>query len=185
MTSANEQQPVTKLEPKPERPPEPPHAAHRSVWWAGVLGGLLGAALSFVLVRSFPPVPKPPPAPPPSEARQFADEVVRKLKTGENQEFKKYVRSAFAQLPDKDFDEFCQQFVFNNRKAFADAYGPPVDFEFARETVLVPALVRVTYAEKYARGCLLWVIVVYNSPDGWQVAAFSLDGPKTGYSALQ
>jgi hypothetical protein len=180
MTSANQQQSETRPEPKPE----PPGAPNRPVWLAGLLGGLLGAALSFGLARSFPPVLKPSPPPPPSEARQFAAEVLRKLKNGENQEFTRTIRPAFAQLSDKDFDDFCQ-LVFNNRKTAVEAYGAPGEIEFARETVLAPSLVRVSFVEKFPRGCLMWVLVVYNSPDGWQAAAFSLDSSKTGFSALQ
>ena len=76
---------------------QPPGATDRHPWmskpnrlWlaAVVLGGILGGVFAFALSRAFPAAPKPPPPPPPtSEARQFADDVITKLKEGKNDEF--------------------------------------------------------------------------------------------------
>jgi hypothetical protein len=173
----------------PETPPAPSAplapSQQKQLLWAGIAGGLIGALVSFALARTFPPKPAAPPPAPPSEARQFGDHVIGKLKTGDRAEFTRLIRPAFAGMTNEQFAEFCQRSVFDNRDQFGKANGGAVEFEFARETVLSPSLVRLAYADKYARGCLVWVLVVYNTPDGWQVLAFSFDSEATGYRALQ
>lgn len=173
----------------PTPPPEPksevPRAVNKQVILAAILGGILGAVFSFVLARTFPTPVKPTPTPPPSEARQFANELLQLLKNGDKTVFMKRIRSAFSGLTDEQFAEFCQKSVFENRDQFAKVNGPSIEFEFARESVLSPSLVRVAYTEKYAHKCMLWVMVLYNAPDGWQVSAFSFDSESTGFRALQ
>lgn len=169
----------------PDTPPPTGAPAHQKhILWAGIAGGLIGALLSFALARTFPPKPAGAPPAPPSEARQFADHVIGKLKTGDRAEFTRLIRPAFAGMTNEQFAEFCQKSVFDNRDQFAKSNGGAVEIEFARETVLSPSLVRLAYADKYARGCLIWVLVVYNTPEGWQVLAFSFDSESTGFRAL-
>jgi hypothetical protein len=166
--------------------PEAPRTATRPVLLAALLGGVLGAVLSFVLARTFPVVPPPPPPPPPpSEARQVVGELMQLLQTGQKDKFMKMIRPAFAGLKDEEFAVVCHKGMFALREHTATLSGPSVEFEFAREIVLSPSLVRVVYTEKFARGCLLWVTVVYNSSDGWQVVAFSVNRSDDGFSALQ
>jgi hypothetical protein len=167
--------------------PAPPRA--NPVWLAAVLGGLLGGVCAFGLARALPPTPKPPPDPPPSEARQFAEHVLGKLRDGKNDEFVTLIRPAFVEMAPADFAALVQ----NTFKVRADAarpeteggFGPGGEFEFCRETVLGPTLVRVAFLEKHARGCVLWVLVVYNSPGGWQVAGFRFETPISGFPALR
>jgi hypothetical protein len=173
MTGASEPQPEVPA-PIPDRKPEPPPAASRPVLLAAVLGGLAGAAFSFVLARTFPAVPVTPPLPPPTEARQFAGRVIGALKDGKNDEFMGLLRPAFARMSDKEFAEFCQT-VFLGRANAPNTYGPGGEFEFFNETAMSPTLVRVSYLEKYARGCMVWKLVVYDAPDGWQMTAFSYE----------
>jgi hypothetical protein len=168
----------------PKSTPVASDSLRRSVLVAGLLGGLLGAVFSFVLARALPGSVKPPPSPPPSEARQFADHVLGKLKAGQNDEFMAFLRPAFERMTDEQFAQF-RQGVFDGRAGAAKSFGPGGEFEVCREAVLSPTLVRITYLEKYTRGCLLWSFVVYNAPDGWRVAAFSVHGPETGFTELQ
>jgi hypothetical protein len=170
-------------EPKPAAPAAP---KTNPVWLAALAGGLLGGIFSLGLARAFPAQPKTPPPGEvqPSEARQFADEVIGKLKAGQNDEFIRYIRPAFSKMTDEQFAQVRQR-IFEERTVATTAYGPSIAFEFCRETALSPTLVRLAYLEKYARGCLLWVMVVYNSPDGWRVVAFSLQTSESGFNALQ
>ncbi|MBM3978732.1 MAG: hypothetical protein FJ304_00330 [Planctomycetes bacterium] len=170
----------------PDTPPPTVSPSHQKyILWAGIAGGLIGALVSFALARTFPPKPAVAPPAPPSEARQFADHVIGKLRAGDRAEFTRLIRPAFAGMTNEQFAEFCQKSVFDNRDQFAKSNGGAVEIEFARETVLSPSLVRLAYADKYARGCLIWVLVVYNTPEGWQVLAFSFDSETTGFRALQ
>jgi hypothetical protein len=170
-------------DPKPA--PAAPHSPNRPVLLAALLGGLLGGVASFALARTFPAPAKPPPTPPPSEARMFADDVMALLKTGKYDQFKQRVRLAFALMPEADFENFYREGVIGTRQKAAEAYGPAGEFEFARETVMSPSLVRITYIERYERGCVLWSVVVYNSPGGWQVSAFRFETSGTGFPTLQ
>jgi hypothetical protein len=173
--------PAPAATPKADPPLQNPMT--KPVWLAALVGGLLGGLFSFALARTFPYTPKPVQSPP-SEARQFADEVIGKLKDGKNDEFMAIMRPAFAQLNDEQFANF-RKGVFDTRTGAAKIYGPGGAFEFCRETPLSPTLVRVTYLEKYAHGCIVWSMVVYNSPDGWRVTAFSFQTSESGFPLLQ
>ncbi len=170
-----------------ESPAPPPGAPglslNKSILVAGLLGGVLGALASYALARSFPHTPKLPP-PPPSEARQFADHVIGKLKDGKNEEFTALLRPAFAQMSNEDYAAFCTK-LFEQRANSPRYLGAGGEFEFVNETAPSATLVRVTYVEKYARGCVLWILVVYNSPDGWQMSAFSVQSADSGFPALR
>ncbi|QJX00152.1 hypothetical protein [Frigoriglobus tundricola] len=151
----------------------------RSVLFAGLLGGVLGAVIAFGLTRTFPfPVPPPPvPAPRPSDARpsaarQYTDDLIALLRAGNNEAFLKGVRQAFP-VPDERFDVEVRVPLLKQRQLWEQEYGKGSDFEFIRETALGPNLVRCAYLEKFPRGCVVWYIVVYNGPTGWQVLAFN------------
>jgi hypothetical protein len=191
MKIANDPQPEPNTAPPPVPPPTPePHASahgsNRPVVLAAVLGGLLGGVFSFALARTFP-VPKQPEAHPPeapTEARWFADEVIGKLRDGKNDEFMALLRPAFARLSEKDYAAFCKN-LFDGRANAPQVYGPGGSFEFFGESTMSPTLVRVSYLEKYARECMIWRLVVYRGPDGWQMAAFSLQTSESGFPELQ
>jgi hypothetical protein len=155
----------------------------RTVWWAGFFGGVMGAVLSFVLARVLPAPAANGSPPPPSGARVFADEVVQLLKTGKYDEFFGLLRPGFGDLPDDDFKKL-REGVLATRQQFITNYGEAGELEFCRETSISPALVRLTYLEKYQRGCVAWVIVVYDSPTGWQVLAFNFPPLKEVFATL-
>jgi hypothetical protein len=149
----------------------------RSVLFAGLLGGLLGAVVSFALSRSLSPAPKPgepapaqvaPTAPP--EARKFADEVMVKMQTGKDDEVLAMLRRAFLELSDEQFARDVRGAYLASRAS--KPYGPSLGVELVRETAVAPDAVRFAYLERFARGCVVWVVVCYNSPDGWQLAGF-------------
>ncbi|MCS6864237.1 MAG: hypothetical protein RMJ56_07795 [Gemmataceae bacterium] len=155
----------------------------RTVWLAGLLGGVVGALFSLVLARVFPAPAASPAPPPPSGARVFADEVVQLLKTGRYDEFFTILRPGFSELPDDEFQKL-RDGVLATRQQFVTSYGAAGELEFCRETSISPALVRLTYLEKYQRGCVAWVIVVYDAPSGWQVLAFNFPSLKEVFATL-
>ncbi len=167
----------------------------KPVLLAGLLGGFLGGVGGFVLLRSFP-VPAKPPAVvetspvivaeplPQSAARPLADQLVAMLKAGRQDEFFARVRPGLTELTDEQFDQFRQEIVAM-RQGFAKAYGAPGEFEFARETVVSPSLVRFAYVEKYSRGCVVCFVIFYHSPAGWQVMAFSYHPLQIAFNMLR
>lgn|GEM_PF-6511315 len=143
----------------------------KPVLLAALLGGILGAVFNFALTRSFPPTPKPPPQPTVSEARQYADSIVHLLKAGKYDEFFAAIRPAFPKLNEDEFKKM-RESALKDRAEVVKEYGTAGEFEFSRETTLTPSLVRISYVEKYERGCVVYYIAVYNSPEGWRVLAF-------------
>ncbi len=144
----------------------------KPVLLAGLLGGVLGAVFAFALARTFPATPKLSPPPPPTEARLRADDLVAQLKAGKNEEFFAGVRAAFSGRNDEELNQ-ARQHLLKLRDQPAAVYGPSIDFEFVRETSIGPNLVRFAYLEKFPHGCVVWTLVYYNAPDGWQVLAFT------------
>lgn len=166
-------------EPKPA--PEPKPAARGNpltmpLLAAGVLGGLLGGLFGFALARTFPAVPKPPPPPPKSEAREFAEQVFELLKAGKHDDFVSALRPAFAEASDEQFAEVRKR-MFEARENDIKMYGTGGEFEFCRESVLSPTLVRVIFIEKFARGCKVWSMIVYHASDGWKVVSCDVRAP--------
>jgi hypothetical protein len=178
-------------EPSAPNPAPPPPTEARAtllskpVLVAGVLGGVLGAVCSFALARALPaPVKVPPPAPP-SEARQFADHVIGLLKAGDNKKFLEYLRPAYPRkLNDEQFAEHVGKNVFQARVDAVELYGASIDFEFCRELVLSPSLVRLLYLERFAHGCTVWHLIVYHSPDGWMVYSCTMRAAESGFTTL-
>ena len=158
----------------------------KPVLLGGVLGGLLGGAGGFALLRSFPSAAKTVPAADAgqSAARPLADALVATLRAGRYDEFFATVRVGLAEMTAEEFGKFRQEIV-GVRDRFAKEYGAAGGFEFARETVLSPSLVRFAYVEKYARGCVMCFAVFYNTPDGWQVIAFSYQPLQTAFNTLR
>jgi hypothetical protein len=148
----------------------------KPVLLAGLLGGVLGAIIGFALMRSFPPAAKFAPSTPTPiaspEARQFADDLVAKLKAGKDEEVMSSVRLAFREMPDDQFNQTVREPYLFVRKHFPQQYGPSRGFEFVRENVVSEDIARFVYLERFAHGCIVWTIVCYNTPTGWQVIGF-------------
>jgi hypothetical protein len=151
----------------------------RTVLLAGALGGVLGAVVSFALSRSLSPAPRggetgaPAPAAgaqAPPEARQFADDFVAKMKAGKDDEVVAMLRRAFLELSDEQFSNAVRAPFLAARAS--KPYGPSLGVELVRERAVAPDAVRFAYLERFARGCAVWVIDCYHSPDGWQLAGF-------------
>ena len=156
----------------------------KPVLLAGLLGGVLGALICFALMRAFPPpaqsatqTSNAPTAP--SDGRDFANDIIAKMKAGKDEEIKSTIREAYRDVPDPVFEEEMWKRHLTVRKEFPARHGKSLGFELARETVIAPDIVRFTYIERFEHDCMVWTFVCYNSPGGWQVIAFrntSVDG---------
>ncbi|AWM38942.1 hypothetical protein GobsT_28210 [Gemmata obscuriglobus] len=138
----------------------------KPVLLAGVLGGVLGGAGAFVLGRAFPAAPAVV-VEKPHEARPFADDLFMKLQKGQADEFLAAVRVGDPEYDDAEFDKLIRQPMLRVREGAVRGYGGAGSFEFFRETVTAPDLVRFTYLERYPRGCLVWLLYCYRGAGGW------------------
>ena len=141
---------------------------------AGLLGGVLGGVGSLGVTRWMKPAtPAKTEVGGPAEAKQIAESYIGKLKEGKYEEFKADVKAgldftseAVSQAYNKDFDEA--------RRVYPGASGSPTgEFDLLRETALAPDLARFVYLEKFQRGSLLWIIVVYRTPERWRINAIA------------
>ncbi|AMV23676.1 hypothetical protein VT84_04640 [Gemmata sp. SH-PL17] len=160
----------------------------KSVLFAGVLGGLLGGFGGYALLRTLPSATKSGTGgekSAPSETRQRADELVTKLRTGQEEEFFNMLRTGFIDpLNDEQFGRL-RQGVIEWRQKFAQEYGAPGDFEFGRETVLSPSLVRVAYVVKHAHGAVVCIVIFYKPANDWRILAFSFKPLETAFDMLR
>lgn len=175
--------------PSPASAPVPPPAApaptlSKPVMVAGLLGGLLGAVLSFGLGRVLPAPVKPPPPAPPSEARQYVEFGLSKLKEGKHDEFMEFLRPAYLHAPPEEFAQV-REGLSKAREDNVKAYGPGGDFEFCRETQLNPTAYRVSFLEKYQRGCAMWTFVVYHGDAGWLVVSCLVQPSASGFPTVR
>jgi hypothetical protein len=152
---------------------------NQPVLFAGLLGGALGAVLSFALSRWVSPAPQPAaptpgqsaapaPAPASPEARHFADQVIARLQAGRDEEVIALMRPVFPELTDKEFADTVRTSFLAARAG--KPYGPSVGFEFARETAVSPDVARFVYLERFAHGCVVWSVACYQGQQGWQLA---------------
>ena len=147
----------------------------KPVLLAGLLGGVLGAIICFALLRSFPPATKPttPPTPTASpEARAFAESLIAKLREGKDDELLSLVRQGYGEMSEERFNAEIRAPFHGVRKGFPEVYGKSLGIEFAREQPVSEDIARFVYIERFERGCVVWTVVCYNSPTGWQVAGF-------------
>lgn len=142
----------------------------RAVVIAGLAGGLLGGLASFAASRLIKPVVAVPQAAETSEAREVAGIFIQKLEEGKFEEFTRDVGSAAGATEEK-FQAFKSRF-YQERVLYEKLHGPSTrQFEFVRESVASPSLVRVVYLEKYQTGGVLWFFVLYRTRDGWKIAS--------------
>jgi hypothetical protein len=141
---------------------------------AGVLGGLLGAVLSFAANRFIKPAPLPPPAPTAKEiateeARHVVEEFLAILKTEKKDEFMAQIKNGSTYVPDAVFNEFKQKFD-NSRTEIRLMGSPLYEFALLRETALCPDLIQFLYLEKFERGGVIWRFIMYRAKDSWRIA---------------
>ena len=152
----------------------------RPVLLAGVCGGLLGGAAAFVAGRLFPPNPPVDQAQSPAaqaatapEARQVVEAFLGRLRDMKYNEFVEDVKAGRTFMSDTEFEAFKKSFL-DSRVVYHGAFGKSLgEYDLIRETVLRPDLVRYVYVEKFERGFLVWLFVVYRTKDGWRLNTIS------------
>ena len=151
----------------------------RAIVLAGLLGGLLGGAAAFAAMH-FLNIPGASartdqtdqtgqPTAAPSEARAVAEAFLNKLK---EKQYKAFIADAKAGLifPDKTGSEAFEKTFLASRADFHNVYGKQTgEYELIRETVLRPDLVRLVYLEKFERGAVAWLFVLYKTQHGWRL----------------
>jgi hypothetical protein len=152
----------------------------RPILIAGLLGGLLGGVASFSASRLLVPagarseqtqaVPAGPVAVP-ADARQVAEGFVAQLREGKFEQFAISAKLGKVDSTDADFAAFKVK-LLESRTVFTNTFGPSsTEFELLRETALSPSLVRFVYLERFERGGVLWVFVMYHGTDsGWRLS---------------
>lgn len=146
----------------------------KPVWYAGLLGGLLGAVFSFMLARALPPAPPKPPIPPPSEAREFGDSVIERLRAGKIDDVSGIPR-AVPEETDK-WRERNKKAVDESREYCKQRFGQPTgELELLRETVFGLSMTRLVYLEKFPRGAVVWAVALYRAADGWCLISVSVE----------
>ncbi len=144
----------------------------KSIIIAGLLGGLLGGVASFAANRFIKPVEvaKPHSEPSSSAAREVADAFVSKLKAAKFEEFIIDAKRGMAFNDEKETAAFKAR-LNESRILYTHQLGPSLgEFELLRETALSPSLVRFVYLEKFERGGVWWVFVMYHGKDSWQLS---------------
>jgi hypothetical protein len=146
----------------------------RFILVAGVLGGLLGGLAAFAASRWIKPISADPARttlePAIEEARGLVDLLLSEVKAGKHDEFVKHVQMAMSYLTPDAFTAFQKDYL-ESRKEFPQTLGPPLgEFVELRRTALSPDLVEFVYMEKFERGGIMWVFVLYRGKDHWRLA---------------
>jgi hypothetical protein len=155
-------------------------SAESKGWWqAGAVGGLCGAVLALVVNRWLPPaVPPPSPAPAPQEAetlvdegaKQFVQRCLSHIKNHRLEEFAQEAKQSRAVVAEEDLKKFLER-LQRDRELSLRSFGPPLgEYELLRVTAPSPSLVRFIYLERFERGAVWWVFVLYRTPERWQMA---------------
>ena len=149
----------------------------RPILLAGVLGGVLGGVVAVAAVKLLWSPPVEPPKvetnaqtfPIPAEARTIAEGFLSLLKAGKYDEFPDEVKKARTSISDDEFALFRKKFT-QSRYLYHGMYGAVTgEYELMREFALRPDLVRFLYLEKFERGAVAWVFVLYRTKDGWRL----------------
>ncbi|HVL16282.1 MAG TPA: hypothetical protein VM529_27160 [Gemmata sp.] len=150
----------------------------KAVFLAGVLGGLLGGVAAYAAARMFPAPPAGDTAAGGAqasapEARQVVEGFLGKLRDGKYPEFVEDVKRGRTFMSEAEFEAFKKSFV-ESRKVYHGGFGNLTgEYDLIRETVLRPDLVRYVYIEKFERGSLVWLFVIYKTKDGWRLNTIS------------
>ena len=152
---------------------ETPTGMTRSIWAAGILGGLLGGVVSLAASRIIVPAPVVTPSTAGAEARPVVESFIGKLQTEKADGLEAEVTSGRWLVTEQELASFRGQFNAD-RDRFVQQYGPRSgEFEPVREEVLGPSIVRLVYLERYQRDGILWIFVVYRTMGEWRVVGVS------------
>lgn len=144
---------------------------------AGIAGGLCGAALALLLNRWLPPAAEPLPHPPTTTettideaAKQFVERCLSHLKNNRLEEFAQEAKLSQAVVTDEDMKKFLAR-LRSDRELSLRSFGKPLgEYELLRVTAPSPSVVRFVYLERFERGAIWWVFVLYRTPQRWQMA---------------
>lgn len=150
-------------------------------WWqAGAAGGLCGAILALLVNRWLPPAgssaPSPLPSPQVAEvlvdegAKQFVERCLSHIKNHRLEEFAQEAKQSRAVVTEDDLKKFLER-LRRDRELSLQSFGPPLgEYELLRVTAPSPSVVRFLYLERFERGAVWWVFVLYRTPERWQMA---------------
>ena len=152
---------------------ESPTRMTRSIWAAGLLGGLLGGVVSFAASRIIVPAPSVVTSNAAAEARPVVDSFVARLQAEKAEGLESEASRGRWLVSDQEMASFRGQFNAD-RARFAQQYGERTgEFELVREEVLSPSIVRFIFLERYQRDGVLWIFVVYRTMGEWRVVGLS------------
>lgn len=148
----------------------------RTLLAAGVLGGVLGGVCSFVANRMIVPVQPGKDeivARSAADARSVVESFIDKLRGETAEDLSEEVKQGRWLITEQEYRSFRGQFV-GDRGRLAMQYGNRTgEFEFVREEVLSPSLVRFIFLERYERDGVLWFFVVYRTMGDWRLVGVS------------
>jgi hypothetical protein len=143
---------------------------------AGAVGGLCGALLALVVNRWLPPVPPPSTAVPAEEApidelaRRFVERCLSHIKNNRLEEFAQEAKQSQSVVTEEDLKKFLAR-LRSDRQLSVQSFGQPLgEYELLRVTAPSPSVVRFVYLERFERGGVWWVFVLYRTPERWQMA---------------
>ncbi|MCS7022230.1 MAG: hypothetical protein NZU63_10435 [Gemmataceae bacterium] len=152
---------------------------HRHWLVAGVAGGVCGAVMALLVNRWLPPstsavgpAPSAAPAEPAvdSEARQLVERCLSHIKNNRLEELTQEARASRAVVTDEDLQKFLTR-LRNDRELALRNFGKPLgEYELLRATVASASLVQFVYLERFERGAIWWMFVLYRTPERWQLA---------------
>ncbi len=151
---------------------------NRHYWW-GLFGGVCGAALVVIVTRLV--TPAPPAVAPPSDnsaatppvddqALQLVQRCLSHIKNHRFEEFAQEAQRSHAAVGPDELKKFISR-IRTDREVAMNNFGPSLgEFELLRVSTPSPSLVRFVYLERFARGGMWWVFILYRAEDRWQIA---------------
>jgi hypothetical protein len=146
----------------------------------GLVGGVCGAIVALLVSRWLTPAAVPvstTPAPPSATeivvdeaAKQFVERCLSHIKNHRLEEFAQEARQSRAVVRDEDLKKFLER-LRADRELSLRSFGQPLgEYELLRVTAPSPSVVRFIYLERFERGAVWWMFVLYRTPERWQMA---------------
>jgi len=147
----------------------------------GVAGGVCGALVTLLVGRWLIPVAAPPApttaAPAPATqvvvdeaAKQFVERCLSHIKNQQLEELAQEARQSRAVVRDEDLRKFLER-LRADRELSLRSFGRPLgEYELLRVTAPSPSVLRFIYLERFERGAVWWMFVLYRTPERWQMA---------------